>query len=190
MAKANALDSEKFDRLLRWLGPTPESAGEKYEEIRHALIKIFLWNGAADAEDLADETINRVANKLPEIISSYEGDPTRYFYGVAKNILRQQPKKRPQVQQNTQYTFEEGNENAELEEVYGCLEECLNTLPKVDKDALFTYYRGEKQEKIEHRKELSLRLGIETNALRVRIHRLRQMMNACVRHCLEQKRGV
>jgi hypothetical protein len=64
MTKANALNSEKFNMLLQWLGPTPESAGEKYEQIRRGLIQIFLWHGATDAEDLADETINRVANNF------------------------------------------------------------------------------------------------------------------------------
>ena len=45
--------------------------------------------GFSDAEDLADETINRVAKRLPEIRESYVGDPVRYFHGVARFIIRE-----------------------------------------------------------------------------------------------------
>ena len=47
--------------LLEWLDPNLDLAGEKYEEIRRGLIKIFGYRGCSDAEGLADETINRVA---------------------------------------------------------------------------------------------------------------------------------
>ena len=54
------LTQEDFDRLLRWLDANLEAAGKEYEAIRQRLIKIFARRGCSEAEDLADETINRV----------------------------------------------------------------------------------------------------------------------------------
>ena len=79
MNKDWILTQESFDALLNWLDPRREEAGQKYEDIRLRLIKIFTCRGCLEPEDLADETINRVSKKLPDIQDSYEGDPTRYF---------------------------------------------------------------------------------------------------------------
>src|SRR5215216_208156 len=60
------LTNEEFDDLLSWLDPDRERAGIRYEEIRDDLIKKFRLCWCSAAEDLADETINRVVKKLPE----------------------------------------------------------------------------------------------------------------------------
>ena len=67
MNKNWLLTKEAFDALLGWLDPNREVAGQKYEVIRRRLITIFSCRGCAEAEDLADETINRVASKLSAI---------------------------------------------------------------------------------------------------------------------------
>jgi hypothetical protein len=41
------------------------------------------------AEELADEVINRVSKKLPQIVDIYVGDPALYFYGVARKVHRE-----------------------------------------------------------------------------------------------------
>ncbi|HEY0083559.1 MAG TPA: hypothetical protein VGB61_12265, partial [Pyrinomonadaceae bacterium] len=64
MGKQSGLTQEGFERLLTWLSPDREQAGKKYEEIRQSLIKIFVWRGVHEAEDLADETITRVTWKV------------------------------------------------------------------------------------------------------------------------------
>src|SRR5262245_56812797 len=81
------INQEQFEQLLNWLDPNREKAGTKYEFIRKRLIKIFVCNGCDAAEDLADQTINRVARKLPEIRATYVGEPAPYFRGVAQKIL-------------------------------------------------------------------------------------------------------
>jgi hypothetical protein len=80
------LTQESFDRLLAWLAPNREQAGKKYEEVRSRLVRGFTSHGCPVPEDLADETINRVAKKLPEIEETYVGDPVRYFYRVAHYV--------------------------------------------------------------------------------------------------------
>src|SRR5262252_5862531 len=80
------LTPETFAQLLNWLAPDPDRAGEKYEQIRRGLIKIFRCRGSSIPEELADETINRVAGKLAEIVTNYVGEPGSYFYAVADKI--------------------------------------------------------------------------------------------------------
>ena len=82
MAREWKLSKDLFDALLVWLDPDRELAACKYEEIRSRLIRIFKSRGSPVAEDLADETFDRVARKLDEIAGSFSGDPALYFYGV------------------------------------------------------------------------------------------------------------
>src|SRR6185503_158519 len=80
---------EEFDSLMTWLASNGEDPGWKYEHIRQSLVKVFSWNGCRDPEDLADDAINRVTRKVPEIMINYTGDPALYFFGVAKKMLQE-----------------------------------------------------------------------------------------------------
>jgi hypothetical protein len=82
------LSREAFDAFLAWLDPDRDRAGEKYEEIRRELIKDFVHRECFDPEALADEAINQVIRKLPEIAGTYTGDPASYVYAVAQGLLR------------------------------------------------------------------------------------------------------
>ena len=82
------LTEEEFRRLIDWLGPDDATAGARYEFIRQGLILFFVHRQCLDAEDLTDETINRVAKKLEKLAVSYEGERVRYFHGVAKKVFR------------------------------------------------------------------------------------------------------
>jgi DNA-directed RNA polymerase specialized sigma24 family protein len=48
------------------------------------------------------------------------------------------------------------------------------------------YYQQEKRAKIDHRKELADRLGIALNTLRMRVHRIKAILQQCVGECLKQ----
>jgi hypothetical protein len=54
------LTPEAFAKFLAKLAPEPEIAGVRYEELRRQLIKFFEWRGSFIADQLADETLNRV----------------------------------------------------------------------------------------------------------------------------------
>jgi hypothetical protein len=83
-----ALSQEAFDVFLAWLDPDRDRASEKYEEIRRELITDFVRRECSDPETLADEVIDRVIGKLPEIAGTYAGDPALYVYAVAKKSLQ------------------------------------------------------------------------------------------------------
>jgi len=179
MNKDWVLSQESFDKLLSWLDPDREKAGIKYEQIRHRLIKIFAGRGCADAEDLADETINRVTGKLDEIQDLFEGDRARYFYGVANKVwLEYLRRKLPQPPP----PFAD-SDRVELE--YRCLEECISKLSDENRKLLLQYYQAEGREKIEQRRLLAEKLGIAPNALRIRAFRIRSALQKCVEDCIE-----
>jgi len=177
------LTPEAFGRLLTWLDADGERAGQKYEEIRDRLIRIFVCRGCPVAEDLADEAINRVIRKLPEIAGTYSGKPELYFYGVAYKVFKEYGKVGPEARPlpGPGPPEDSGPE-------YACLERCMQTLPLGDQELVLQYYREEKQSKIDYRKELARRLGIEPNALRIRAYRIRVRLAMCIDQCLKSKK--
>ena len=181
MNKNWLLSQESFDALLAWLDSDRERAAMKYEEIRRRLIKIFLGRGCAEAEDLADETINRVIRKLNEIGNEFTGKSERYFYGVANKVLMEYQRRR---QPQPPLVSNEDSNRVELE--YRCLEECIAKLSDENRELLLQYYQGEGRAKIEQRKQLAEKLGIAPNALRIRAFRIRTALQECVEECLER----
>jgi RNA polymerase sigma factor (sigma-70 family) len=180
---------DNFDALLNWLDPDRESAGRKYEEIRHSLTLIFTWRGFSDAEDLADEAITRVMNKVPEITPEYTGDPALYFYAVAKRLVfevlrRQQSRQELETPEKLRdRVLDEEPDNREPE--YECLDKCLSKLPTADRELILRYYQQE-QPKIDYRRDLARIYGLAPNALRVKVHRIRTILHHCINRCLEK----
>ena len=172
---------EAFDKLLRWLDPDRDKAGEKYERIRFRLIRILAAKGCAEPEDLADKTINIVAGKIDSLLESYVGDPALYFYAVAKKIFLEQLKKKPLPN-----TPPPDPNPTELEHVCGLLDLCLDELPAVDKDTTLRYQEGEKGERIKNRKQLAQELGISLNALRIKVFYIHARLRQCMELRLQQ----
>jgi DNA-directed RNA polymerase specialized sigma24 family protein len=187
MAKENILTQENFDVLLHWLDINREAAGQKYEKIRDRLVRIFIGRGCFEAEELADETITRVANILPRVMDGYSGERAFYFYGVADKVhlewLRKEKKK-----QNLRVPDTDHDEDPALEAEYRCLESCLETLPAPLRDLIVEYYCKEKRAKIEHRKNLAKKLNITMGALQIKTCRIRADLLKCVRNCITAKR--
>jgi len=176
------LSQQSFESLLRWLDSDRERAGKRYEEIRGRLIKILGSRGCAEPDFLADETINRVAGRVEEIASTYEGDPALYFYGVANKIYLEQLKKQKPL---TKTPVVPAMNDCEQE--YVCLEDCISHLPADSRDLVLKYYEHEQHAKIANRQLLAERLGIGLNALRIRAHRTRLALRKCIMSCLAKE---
>ena len=178
------ITKEQFDSLLSWLSDDRELAGRKYETIRAGLVRVFVSKGFNDAEDLADETIDRVVNRLADIRDTYDGEPSRYFYGVARNVLREQMRRRELATEVTSIWVDPQPTSEERE----CLDKCLQTLPDPKRDLILDYYLYEGHEKIEQHKQMAADLAISEGALRVRVHHLRVRLEVCVRECATRNR--
>lgn len=184
MIKQWSLTQEALDRLLAWLDPDRERAGKRYEEIREDLIRIFIWRGCHEAEDMADETINRVAQKLPELALTYKGDPALYFYGVAKKLLleyfRRESAGAIATVTDVPDTAEQNAEPDRLTRAHEYLDDCLQKLSQEERELILQYYHDEKRAKIDHRRILAEKQKIDANALRVRVFRIRAKLLKCI----------
>jgi DNA-directed RNA polymerase specialized sigma24 family protein len=179
MKKNWVLTQEAFDALLGWLDPNRERAGQKYEDIRRRLVKIFSCRGCGEPEDLADETINRVTSKLPAVEPGFVGDPGRYFYGVANKVHLEYRRRKPAPDTPPPPGYDES-----IEREFECLERCMQKLTAENRTLVIEYYRNERQAKIDHRKRLAEQLGIAINALRIRAFRIRAALQECVTNCV------
>lgn len=190
------LTAEAFDRLLLWLDHDRDRAGEKYEEIRTNLIKRFRQRGAMDSEDLTNETIDRVAKKLPEIIDTYKNDPANYFYAVAYYIYCERHHFRAVfVELDTDLPSPDisssnpaiGNIDLDDELLNECLEECLGRLTLSLREMVLKYYHGERDVKIKTRKVMAEQMGIKLSNLRLKVQRVRSRLKKCILDCMERK---
>jgi DNA-directed RNA polymerase specialized sigma24 family protein len=150
------------------------------------LIRIFVSKGFSDAEDLADETINRVIKKLPEIRDTYVGEPARYFHGVARYIIRE-------VNRRKEIAVEEVpvvSTGAEVHsDEYDCLVKCLRFLPSDKRELILDYYIYDGRDKIEQHQRMANELGITDGALRGRAHHVRGSLEKCIHQCIERMKA-
>lgn len=188
------LTQESFDRLLAWLSPEREAAGRIYEQIRSDLIQGFRRHNCTTPEDLADETINRVAKKLPELESTYVGLPSRYFFGVAHYVhyehLRKEAVTVPLSADPPGVSISQQGLRGEVEPEYACLQACIEKLTLRNREIILQYYKEEKQIKIRLRKELAERLGITLPLLRLQAQRIRGGLKKCILHCLTEQAAI
>jgi RNA polymerase sigma factor (sigma-70 family) len=194
MAKPWAPSPDDFDRLLKWLDPDDrEAAGKKYEAIRQNLIQTFTWRGCHKAEELADETINRVMQKLPQVIGKYENDPARYFYGCGRNVLKEYYREvaaHELLKEPERLKFsDKGEETEQRERLFACLDKCLGELDENERALTLRYYEMQGMAKVDFRKELAEEQGVGVNALRVRVHRIRARLHRCISSCLKSSAG-
>ena len=180
---------ENFQILLDWLDRDRETAGQKYESIRRALIRIFAARGCHEAETLADRTIDRVAEKAPSVVPGYVGEPALYFYGVAHKMmlewLRVQERAGRPLRAETVVASSPPEIKNEAE--FACLESCLGELPPRSRELILDYYAEDKRAKIIRRKKLADDLGITTSALQIRVSRIRSRLHGCIAKCLVKK---
>ena len=166
----------EFERFLDWLGPDPESAGRKYELIRSRLIMMFRARRCLFAEDLADTTFERVARKLADLTAGFTGDPARYFYGVAKKVYLEYQHELMTRYRQTRCSLPKSIEDEDLENLLKQLDDALSAIPKSDRELILTYYADSGRNKINHRRDLARQLGLEPNALRLRVFRIRKVI--------------
>lgn len=186
MAKENLITQESFDVLLSWLDRNRETAAQKYEKIRQRLIHIFAGRGCFEAEELADETFNRVTRKMPQLADGYTGEPALYFYGVADKIHLEWLRKQKKIK-NLEFTDTDSQNIPEPDLEYDCLETCLQTLSLEQRELIIEYYKEEKSAKISCRKELAQKLEIGLNALQIRTSRIRARLQGCIQKCVAKK---
>src|SRR5512138_849956 len=85
--EADRRPEQAFQRLLEWLDEGLNSDGRKYLEMRRRLVAYFERKNCPYPDELADETLNRVARRIEEE-GTIEGDaPARYCYITARFVF-------------------------------------------------------------------------------------------------------
>ena len=182
----SALNAETFDRLLARLDSDRDRAAERYEDLRRTLVRFFEWRGAPFPEEHADETFDRVARRLSEGIEV--ANIGGYTYTVARLVLletRKGPESRRADGRFAEVIPIAVAENRDDEDArLACLDRCLNGLPADGRALITEYYRDAGRERIETRRAMAARLGINAEALANRAQRLRDKLHGCVTACL------
>jgi RNA polymerase sigma factor (sigma-70 family) len=189
-----------FDRLLEWLDDGVDSHGSMYLEMRRRLVSYFDRRNRPTADDLADETLNRIAGTLEKDGAIAIRPPARYCYTVAKCVLLENLR-REQAQLRLRGTISscelsttgarrlEPEESVKIrEQRLECLERCLQELNPDQRALVVAYYRDERRQKIERRRDMAKRLGITMNALSIRVGRIRTALEASVETCRKERR--
>ncbi len=193
------IQKKDFDKLLVWLSPNQQEAGQRYETIRQKLLKFFEWQGCFAAEECTDQTMDRVAAKLSQGEEIQTQHQYLYFLGVARNVLLEYLK----VQKIKCNSLEElppsqipATDPEEIEEdQFGeeqwlkrlsCLRRCLQALSEEKRLTITGYYQGDRRAKIDNRQRLAQWLQLSGNALRIRIHRIRDELESCIERCMKK----
>ena len=178
MSKKHVIDQTAFDLMLCWLNPDREQAAHKYESVRRRLIEMFASRGFADAERLADDTIDRVSIKVPQISVGWVGDPLHYFLAVAKMIMLENRRPAP-----APLPVPEPPDSNELERQDRCLDHCLELVSQDERTVILEYVDGKKKD----RHDQAEKLGISANALRIRVYQIKKTITPCIKECLGQE---
>lgn len=188
------ITSPAFDYLLEWLDKEENSDGQKYLEVRRRLVDYFDRKNCALPDELAEETLNRVAYRLEEAQIIESETPAKYCYIFARFVflesLRRADKSnvsldgilRKGKEKETAISNDASEERAVRERMLDCLEHCTAKLETENREIIVNYY-GEERVKIENRRALAQKLETSSNALSIRACRIRDKLEICVKKC-------
>jgi DNA-directed RNA polymerase specialized sigma24 family protein len=171
---------ERFEGFLDWLSPERDRAGEEYERLRFRLCTFFSQRQCGFADELADETINRVILKSSE---EQIENKIAYCYGVARNVYRESLRKeRPHLDIDDVIVAAKVPEEPSFSRE--CLDKCLEKLSPDNRNLLLDYFSEAKQAKVELHRRISETLQTTQTALRMRVMRTKLKLKVCVQECM------
>lgn len=186
------LHDRALQALLQRLDADPAEAGDKYEQLRRGLIKMFERRGALVPDQCADETIDRVAGKLAH--GAVVDDLFKFAHGVARLVWLEQGR-RPAARE-TPFDIEStpmplptrvepvsDDDDPRL----ACFERCLSTLGGEARELILKYYVDVRPDRIRARATLARALGLSRNALRSRAQRIRDRLERCTMACIARR---
>jgi len=180
---------EVFDKLLLCLATERERAGEEYELLRLRLLTYFRSRACLCAEELADEVLNRLAQKVAAGENIRE--MTRYCYGLARWVwveYRRDPKARHTSFDELPLIPALPPDQLLQQERSDCFQHCLHRLTEEERQMIVNYWDHDQLSDSAARREMAARLGISPTALRIRVSRGKNKLKECYSDCLEKGR--
>ena len=180
------LTDESLACLLRALGQGEAHPLRRYTRLQERLTFFFMHHRASLPEDLADQSIDRLARALLEgrSIVSLEA----FALGVARMILREEQARALREQraweqaERNRFTPQLTPEETECEEQVQ--QAGLEALPPAARDLLAAYHTGQGAQRIDERRQLAHRMGISMGALRKRVFDLQSALRQDLRTAL------
>jgi DNA-directed RNA polymerase specialized sigma24 family protein len=173
---------QHFSRLLTFLcADDPDEAGRRYLRLHQKLEGYFRTRGVADTSAAADETLDRAGRRIAE--GSEVPNVDNFCLGIARFIIMEGW--RVNTKESTAFLqFLEQHEHATDEQVdrFTFMKMCFEELPQDDQDLLNSYCKALRgQARAKHRRELAEELGRTVSGLRIRVARLRQGLEECLK---------
>jgi DNA-directed RNA polymerase specialized sigma24 family protein len=179
------LTATGFACLLARLDADAARAGTEYERLRRTLLRFFEWRGAECPDVCADEALDRLARRLEE--ETTVKDVFAYAHGIARLVLlerRRQPVFASLDGLSARAPVATGGD-LDDQRALDCLDRCLGAIEAAGQSLVLGYYEGEHRAKMANRRRLAESLGLSDNALRSRVQRLRDRLQACIERCRE-----
>ena len=176
------ITSESFNQLLKAISSDKLEAGVAYTKLRDSLVRFFQLKGDFAPDEAADETLDRVAIKFSQ--NTEIDDLTKYSFGVARFIFLERLKlaNKEKIAAEGFYKDKISLKTEEESDGFSPLRECFERLDNEEKNILQTYFADIPHSKlIEQREQFSVKNDISVNNLRLKIFRLRQRLENCVK---------
>jgi hypothetical protein len=180
------LTPEILNKLLEALSKDKAAAGLAYTKLRNSLIRFFQIKGDSDPDDSADVTLDRVAVKISQNVEI--PDVTKYSFGVARFVFLERIKlaRKDKIAAEGFYADKTLTKIEPESDDFLPFRECFNNLTDDEKQILREYFADVPASKLfEQRKNLQIKYNISLNSLRVKVFRLRERLENCVKNKLK-----
>lgn len=177
-----SLTSESLKKLLAALSSDEVEAVRLYTKLRESLVRFFQIKGVADEDESADETLDRVAEKLEQ--GAKIEDLRNFAFGVAKYVAleairREQTRARSA---DSFYLKDSATDEFGESDAVETLRECFKGLYERERRLILKYFEDLTADELyENRRKLAESENLSLNALRNRISRLRKRLEDCMR---------
>lgn len=187
MAEKLTQPDKSLQKLIDFCSSNENPGGFSYNELRESLVKSFRLKADTDPETAADLALDRVAFKVTQSVKIE--DLTKYSIGVARFIflerLKQNKHERLAADEFYSNRIVEETDTEETDVQLRKWRECFETLANDERELLRKYFAELSFSELnERRSQICSDRKISLNNLRLKIFRLRQRLEKCVKNKL------
>ena len=182
------LTDETLACLLDALGQGGAQPLQRYMRLQERLIFFFMRHRVNLPEELADQTLDRLARALLE--GRPVASPEAFALGVARMILREEQAR--SIREQRVFAEVERNRSSmqptpdERETEMEAQQAEFEALPMEEQGMLAAYHDGQGAQRIDGRREMARGMGISMGALRKRVFDLQSGLRQNLRNVLHQ----
>lgn len=167
--------------LLNLLHQDPHQAAIAYHQLHTRLTRFFSINHTDDPVHLADIAMDRLALRTENTDTKIDA-PVSFALGIARHLLQEDTRHRLRDEDASKtWAAIIPLADPQQEVRLAALDQCLSKLTPERRQLIESYYDWNSKEKIEHHRRISEQLGLNLNALRNRVLRIRAQVETCLR---------